>query len=338
MEKLFKTQKGDITIHTYVEKHENGYETNSFKAFSLDMMGVAQQRKDNIKAMVIKIDLNNPYYTTVGYGDNVDFRYFMNNYIFNVKVLVDKKANLYYYDSYAGWYEFVRRFKECLPNNYKFIELDTRKDVLNRLFTDGVDGIISGASLLLRSDFITSDRAFDERIFGEALTRKDVMEEFSASDFVLMYLIGNLLEIFAGHGLKDVYFVNDYGSLVVYYDGIDKKEIRNITKDILESFNKEFSVNVQLYSIGEKNFKYLPQDNFAEDVFGNKIGTGDLVLSPQGNCKGGSWVDPIIVKGVQKDRIIPDDEYRSYYMADRCILLRSTHGVIPKYGEKDFIN
>jgi hypothetical protein len=40
---------------------------------------------------------------------------------------------------------------------------------------------------------------------------------------------------------------------------------------------------------------------------------------------------------IQGDRIIPDIKRRSYYLAERCILLRSKNGVIPKYGKKDFI-
>lgn len=106
----------------------------------------------------------------------------------------------------------------------------------------------------------------------------------------------------------------------------------------IQKFNKEFFVQITLDNPGEKNFKYVPvEDSFAEDRFGNKMGIGDLVLSPQGSDNGGSWVDPIIVKSIQKDRIIPDVKDRSYYLADRCILLRSVHGVEPKYGDKDFL-
>jgi hypothetical protein len=224
-----------------------------------------------------------------------------------------------------------------LPDNYKYIELETRKAVLDTLFPDGVEDIISDASSLLK-DYYGYDSEIDERFFGRKLLEHDLFACFHGSSFVVMYVLGHLLANLVDKGVKEVYFVNDYGNIDIYYDGINKKDIKQITESIIHNFNKEFFVQITLDNPGEKNFKYTPvEDSFAEDRFGNKIGIGDLVLSPQASDSGGSWVDPIIVKSVQKDRIIPDIKNRSYYLANRCILLRSANGVVPKYGDKDFL-
>ena len=341
MEKEIRTLNGGtIKVHTFVEKHANNYETDSFKDFSLTMTDIAQQRKENIKAIVIKPDIHEawrPYQISM-YTDDELRNNSKDRYIFNKKTLIDKDVmDSRYYCSIIDDYKFLRRFKKCLPDNYKYIELETRKVVLGTLFPDGVEDIISDASDLLK-DYYGYDSEIDERFFGEKLLEHDIFACFYGSNFVVMYVLGYLLASLVDKGVKEVYFVNDYGNIDIYYDGINKKDIKQITESIIQNFNKEFFVQITLDNPGEKNFKYTPvEDSFAEDRFGNKIGIGDLVLSPQASDSGGSWVDPIIVKSVQKDRIIPDIKNRSYYLADRCILLRSASGVEPKYGDKDFL-
>ena len=340
MEKEIRTLNGSIKVHTFVEKHANNYETDSFKDFSLTMTDIAQQRKENIKAIVIKPDIHEAWmsYQISRYTDDELRNNLKDRYIFNKKILIDKDvADPRYYCSTIDDYKFIRRFKNCLPDNYKYIELETRRAVLEMLFPDGVEDIISDASSLLK-DYYGFDNKVDECFFGKNILEHDVFACFHGSLFVVMYVLGYLLANLVDKGVKEVYFVNDYGNLDIYYDGINKKEIKQITESIIQKFNKDFFVQITLDNPGEKNFKYVPvEDSFAEDRFGNKMGIGDLVLSPQGSDNGGSWVDPIIVKSIQKDRIIPDVKDRSYYLADRCILLRSVHGVEPKYGDKDFL-
>lgn len=340
MEKEIRTFNGTIKVHTFVEKHANNYETDSFKDFSLTMTDIAQQRKENIKAIVIKPDIHEAWgsYQISTHTDDEFRNNFKDRYIFNRKVLIDKNViDHRYYCSVIDDYKFLRRFKNCLPDNYKYIELETRKAVLKTLFPDGVEDIISDASDLLK-DYSGYDNEIDERFFGEKLLEHDIFACFHGSSFVVMYVLGHLLANLVDKGVKEVYFVNDYGNIDIYYDGINKKDIKQITESIIQNFNKEFFVQITLDNPGEKNFKYTPvEESFAEDRFGNKIGIGDLVLSPQASDSGGSWVDPIIVKSIQKDRIVPDIKNRSYYLANRCILLRSTHGVTPKYGDKDFL-
>ena len=340
MEKEIRTSNGSIKVHTFVEKHANNYETDSFKDFSLTMTDLAQQRKENVKAIVIKPDIHEAWrsYQISKYTDDELRNNLNDRYIFNRKILIDKDViDPRYYCSAIDDYKFLRRFKKCLPDNYKYIELETRKAVLETLFPDGVEDIISDASDLLK-DYYGYDNEIDERFFGEKLLDHDIFACFHGSNFVVMYVLGHLLASLVDKGVKEVYFVNDYGNINIYYDGINKKDIKQITEPIIQNFNKEFFVQIDLDNPGEKNFKYIPvEESFAEDRFGNKIGIGDLVLSPQASDGGGSWVDPIIVKSIQKDRIVPDIKNRSYYLADRCILLRSTHGVTPKYGDKDFL-
>lgn len=340
MEKEIRTFNGSIKVHTFVEKHANNYETDSFKDFSLTMTDIAQQRKENVKAIVIKPDIHEAWrsYQISNYTDDELRNNLNDRYIFNRKILIDKDViDHHYYCSTIDDYEFLRRFKKCLPDNYKYIELETRRAVLDTLFPDGVEDIISDASDLLK-DYYGYDNEIDERFFGEKLLDHDIFACFHGSSFVVMYVLGHLLANLVDKGVKEVYFVNDYGNIDIYYDGINKKDIKQITESIIQHFNKEFFVQITLDNPGEKNFKYTPvEESFAEDRFGNKIGIGDLVLSPQASDSGGSWVDPIIVKSVQKDRIIPDIKNRSYYLANRCILLRSANGVVPKYGDKDFL-
>lgn len=341
MEKEIRTFNGSIKVHTFVEKHANNYETDSFKDFSLTMTDLAQQRKENIKAIVIKPDIYEAWMISYGISKYTDdeWRNSLNDrYIFSRKILIDKDVvDPRYYCSVINDYKFLRRFKKCLPDNYKYIELETRKAVLEMLFPDGVEDIISDASDLLK-DYYGYDNEIDERFFGEKLLEHDIFACFRGSSFVVMYVLGYLLANLVDKGVKEVYFVNDYGNIDIYYDGINKKDIKQTTESIIQNFNKEFFVQIALDNPGEKNFKYTPvEESFAEDRFGNKIGIGDLVLSPQASDSGGSWVDPIIVKSIQKDRIVPDIKNRSYYLANRCILLRSTHGVTPKYGDKDFL-
>ena len=305
MEKEIRTFNGSIKVHTFVEKHANNYETDSFKDFSLTMTDIAQQRKENVKAIVIKPDIHEAWrsYQISNYTDDELRNNLNDRYIFNRKILIDKDViDPRYYCS-----------------------------------TDGVEDIISDASDLLK-DYYGYDNEIDERFFGEKLLDHDIFACFHGSSFVVMYVLGHLLANLVDKGVKEVYFVNDYGNIDIYYDGINKKDIKQITESIIQHFNKEFFVQITLDNPGEKNFKYTPvEESFAEDRFGNKIGIGDLVLSPQASDSGGSWVDPIIVKSVQKDRIIPDIKNRSYYLANRCILLRSANGVVPKYGDKDFL-
>ena len=340
MEKEIRTFNGSIKVHTFVEKHANNYETDSFKDFSLTMTDIAQKRKENVKAIVIKPDIHEAWrsYQISNYTDDELRNNLNDRYIFNRKILIDKDViDPRYYCSTIDDYKFLRRFKKCLPDNYKYIELETRRVVLDTLFPDGVEDIISDASELLK-DYYGYDNEIDERFFGEKLLDHDIFACFHGSSFVVMYVLGHLLANLVDKGVKEVYFVNDYGNIDIYYDGINKKDIKQITESIIQNFNKEFFVQITLDNPGEKNFKYTPvEDSFAEDRFGNKIGIGDLVLSPQASDSGGSWVDPIIVKSVQKDRIIPDIKNRSYYLANRCILLRSANGVVPKYGDKDFL-
>lgn len=339
MEKEIRTLNGSIKVHTFVEKHANNCETDSFKDFSLTMTAIAQQGKENIKAIVIKPDIHDwESYQICRYTDDELRNDLKDIYIFDKKILIDKDvADPHYYCSTIDDYKFIRRFKNCLPDNYKYIELETRRVVLETLFPDGVEGIISDASSLLK-DYYGFDNEIDECFFGRKILEHDVFTCFHGSLFIVMYVLGYLLANLVDKGVKEVYFVNAYGNLVIYYDGINKKEIKQVTESIIQKFNKEFFVQITLDNPGEKNFKYVPvEDSFAEDRFGNKMGIGDLVLSPQGSDNGGSWVDPIIVKSIQKDRIIPDVKDRSYYLADRCILLRSVHGVEPKYGDKDFL-
>lgn len=337
--KTIRTFNGTIKVHTFVEKHNNGYETDSFKEFSLAMTDIAQQRKENVKAIVIKPDIHEVWrvYSISRYTDDELRNNFKDRYIFNRKLLIDKDIiDPRGYCSTIEDYKFLRRFKNGLPDNYKYIELETRKTVLETLFPDGVDDIISSASNLLK-DYYGYDDEINESFFGEKLLEHDILAEFHGSSFVVMYILGYLLANLVDKGVKEVYFVNDYGNIDIYYDGINKKDIKQITESIIQNFNKEFSVQITLDNPGEKNFKYISvEDSFAEDRFGNKIGIGDLILSPQASDTGGSWVDPIIVKSIQKDRIIPDIKNRCYYLANRCILLRSVHGVSPKYGKKDF--
>ena len=340
MEKTIRTFNGTIKIHTFVEKHANNYETDSFKDFSLIMTDIAQQRKENVKAIVIKPDIHEAWrsYQISSYTDDELRNILKDRYIFNRKILIDKDViDPRHYCSSIDDYKFIRRFKNCLPDNYKYIELETRKAVLETLFPDGVEDIISDALDLLK-DYYGYDNEIDERFFGRKLLEHDMFACFHGSSFVVMYVLGYLLANLVDKDVKEVYFVNDYGNIDIYYDGINKKDIKQITEPIIQKFNKEFFVQITLDNPGEKNFKYVPvEESFAEDRFGNKIGIGDLVLSPQGSDSGGSWVDPIIVKSVQNDRIVPDIKDRSYYLANRCILLRSANGVVPKYGDKDFL-
>ena len=152
MEKEIRTFNGSIKVHTFVEKHTN-YETDSFKDFSLTMTEIAQQRKENIKAIVIKPDTHEAWrsYQISRYTDDELRNNLKDRYIFNKKILIDKDvADPSYYCSTIDDYKFIRRFKNCLPDNYEYIELETRRAVLEMLFPDGVEGIISDASSLLK--------------------------------------------------------------------------------------------------------------------------------------------------------------------------------------------
>lgn len=343
MKREIQTLNGTITVNTFITKSENGWESNSFKDFSLELTNVAQKKKENVQAIVIKPLLYNGWsYRTFNFNyklDNTELqKTFADVYVFDEKVLMDKDVLCNrFLPNIVYDYLFIRKLKECCPEHYKYIELETRKSTLSKLFSDGVDGIIANTSELFK-EFKGFDSGIDKAIFGETLFGHEIIASFDGYSFVALYVIGHLLAELANRGIKEVYFVSSYDSITVYYDGISKKDIKQITEQIVQDFNKEFSTYISLENPGVKNFKYIPyEDTFVNDRFGNKIGVGDLVLSPQGSDSGGSWVDPIIVKGVQNDRIIPDVIDRSYYLANRCILLRSVHGVEPKYGDKDFL-
>lgn len=340
MEKEIRTLTGDtIKVHTFIDTNENGWEEESFKDFSLALSDIAQQKEENVKAIVIKPDIHSPH-SFYGVSEDDDFIQAFKDYcLFDSKNLIDKdpSSGKVPYSSTINEYRLNRKFKELLPENCNFIEIETRKAWMERLFPDGISGIISHSADVLKNHY-SYDIEIDERFFGKKFLDSEIIASFRGENFVALYIIGNLLAVLATKGVKEVYLISEYGDITVYYDGVTKDEIKQLTKALVQDFNNEFKTRVTLDNPGEKNFKYIQNMNaFTEDRFGNKIGVGDLVISPQGSDSGGSWVDPIIVKGVQNDRIIPDVRHRSYYLADRCILLRSANGVVPKYGDKDFL-
>lgn len=333
----------NVNVHTYIT--DNLSTSDCVKNFSLDMYSMANQRNKNIKAFVIKIDANVPnlrllYRNYDKYSSAGIIQEFKDTCIFNYNICKELTPlpNHPYNNFIDNQYILLLKYKKYLPENFKYINLETRKKVINKMFPNGINCIFSDCTGLLEDEYYGFNGTFDNRYFEETVSKNDLVTSFDEYKFTQLYILGYIIKDLSDKGIKDIYCVYEYSNLILYYEGINKNTLNKLVCTIIESFNKEFSVNIFLEGIGERNFKYMPIKNiFTKDVFGNKIGIGDLVLSPQCDNYSGSWVDPIIVLRINKDRIIPDVAHRQYYMANRCILLRSANGVIPKYGEKDFL-
>ena len=333
MEKIIKNSYGEVKVHTFIEKNEY-CETDDVKGFLQGLTLLAREKKTPLKALTIKNEPNNYFYVSRNDAEEEFKNRYKDIVVFNKKRL--QTIDLTGYKGYSSIQETYKHFDfmlKCIPDQVRYIEKGDRAKILDVLFPDGVDGIIADANDVLK-DF--EDRSYNDQIEvnGKSYAENDLFAEFNGSIFLALYEIGKIIQ---NCQASDIYFVNYYGTVFVYFDGIEKKSFKQLVTSIISDFNKDFNTNAS-FSLGEKNIKYTPvENNFTKDVFGNSIGVGDLILSPQSGDYGASWVDPIIVVDIQGDRIIPDIKHRSYYLAERCILLRSKNGVIPKYGKKDFI-
>lgn len=333
MEKIIKTSYGEIKVHTFIEKNEY-CENDDVKGFLQELTLLAREKKTPLKALTIKNEPNNYFYVSRTETEEEFKNRYKDIVVFNEKRL--QTIDLTGYKGYSSIRQTYKNFDfmlKCIPDRVRYIEKEDRAKTLGILFPDGVDGIIADANEVLK-DF--KDRGYKDQIEvnGKSYAESDLFAEFNGSAFLALYEIGKIIQ---SCRVSDIYFVNSYGTVFIYFDGVEKKSFKQLVTSIISDFNKDFNTNAG-FSLGEKNIKYTPvENNFTKDVFGNNIGVGDLILSPQSGDWGASWVDPIIVMDIQGDRIIPDIKHRSYYFAERCILLRSKNGVIPKYGKKDFM-
>lgn len=334
-----KTASGkEILCHTYIGVYPSGGEYGDKKDFDFELGNIASKKKKSLQADVLKLASNECY--DIHYRDEDSFKaHNESKCLFSKRTKIQLNVNEYEnkYWSDLCEYNFHNKLREFLPENYKFIELEDRQKTLEVLYPTGVDNIVPSANRVLSNDnFTLSDTKLD---FNQKLLHRDVFDGFDGSKFLQLFVMGHLLDTLGNNGIEEIHILCDYTNVIVYYDGISKKFLSDFLKDVVEKFNHEFSAKTIQYGVGTKTIKYVPcEEAFTEDLFGNKIGIGDLVISPQTSRygSGGSWADMFIVRGVNGGRLVPDKKNREWYIANRCILLRSNNGVSPKFGDKDF--
>lgn len=215
-------------------------------------------------------------------------------------------------------------YQKTSSNNFKYIDVQSRIKYAEELFTE----IDIALNFCKTSPF--EDKSLD----------RGFCTKFWSDDFVQLCVFGEWLDTLENE--STIFTCNDHCTVSVYQPNVSKKDFSRTIKNCIEKFNARFGTIVD-FKLSVKRIKYLDLslNTSATDRYGNIINIGDLVISPQCNRDSGSWVDPFIVARIENDRLyikqVEKFFSRSYYIANRCIVLRSKNNNKLSYGELDWI-
>ena len=205
----------NVNVHTYLTG--NPVTSDCVKNFGLDMCSMANRRNKNIKAFVIKINSHVPdirllYHDYDKYDIAAIIQEFKDTRIFNYKICKELTPlpNHPYSDFIDSQYKFLLIYRKYLPENFKYIDLETRKKVIEKLFPNGIDSLFSDCTGLLEDEYDGFDGTYDESYFGETMSKKDLVTSFDKHKFIQLYILGHIIKDLSDKGIKDIYCVYEY--------------------------------------------------------------------------------------------------------------------------------